>query len=215
MRKNIYVVGGNGFARECYAYINRVSELKDKEIIFAGFLGEGGYVPNLEDYPNMYKGDMSNFTFSEDDYVVIGSGDPLIRKRIYEYLKGKGVKFYTLIDPTTIIFPHSEIGEANIFVKGCIISSQTKIGNGNLFNGDNSIGHDVVIGDFNFLAPGVQMLGHSILGDLNSVGTSSVVLPNAKVGNRNKIAPISAIYTRCKDNGIYMGNPARKMGEVE
>lgn len=212
--KKIYVVGGNGFARECYAYIERISK-DDNEIIFGGFLGEGGYVPDLEDYPEMFKGDVSDFIFDKNDYVVIGSGDPIIRKRIYEYLKNRNIKFYTLIDPSTIIFPFSEIGEANIFVKGCIVSSQTKIGDGNLFNGDISMGHNATVGNFNFLAPGVQLLGYSVVGDLNSIGTNSVVLPKAKIGNRNKIAPISAVYTFCKDNGIYMGNPARKMGEVE
>ena len=211
--KNIYIVGGNGFARECYTYIQRMTE-KDPEINFAGFLGEGGYKANLMAFASRWICDVSEFQFKQNDYAVIGSGYPKIRKRIYEYLKTQNVKFFTVIDPSVIIFPNVQIGEANIFTLNNVISSYCSIGNGNLINNFTIFGHDVHIGDFNFVAPNVQLLGGSSIEDLNSIGTSSVLLPHAKIGNNNKIAPLSAVYKGCGDDCCLVGNPARNMGSI-
>ena len=210
--KKIYIVGGNGFARECYTYVDRMCK-SDSTITFAGFLGEGGYEPELFEFSKFWKGDVSNHEFKEDEYAVIGSGDCEIRKRIYESLKSRNVKFFTVIDPSVIVYPYVEMGEANIFSPNCLVSSQVKIGNCNLFNGFIFIGHDAQIGDFNFRAPHTQILGNVKLQDMNAIGTSSVLLPKAKIGSYNKVAPISAIYKGCKDNCIMSGNPARKIGE--
>lgn len=213
-KKNIYIVGGDGFARECYGYIKRMSE-QDSTINFKGFLGEGGYVPELKDFSKYFISDISEFKFGQNDYIVIGSGNPEIRKRIYEYSKIRGIKFFTVIDPSVVMLDYVNYGEANIFTYGTFLTSNIKIGNGNIFNTCTNVGHDVEIGNFNFLGPNSQLLGHVIIGNYNTVGTNCVFLPKAKVGDCNKIAPLSAIYKRCKSNSYYMGNPAVKVGDIE
>ncbi len=212
--KNIYIVGGNGFARECYGYIKRMSR-QDSTINFKGFLGEGNYVPDLKDFNKYFITDISKFEFGENDYFVLGSGNPGIRRRTYEYLKSRNAKFFTIIDPSVIMLDYIDYGEANIFAFNSFISSQIKIGTGNIFNGFINIGHDVKISDFNFIGPNTQILGNVVIGELNSIGTSSVLLPKVKIGNNNIIAPGSYVYRGCKNNSYYMGNPSVKVGEVE
>ena len=56
--KTIYVVGGNGFAKECYNYIRILSE-KTHEIQFGGFLGHNGYVVDFFDLNGFFKGDVA------------------------------------------------------------------------------------------------------------------------------------------------------------
>ena len=208
--KNVFIVGGNGFARECYTYIQRMTKV-DSSISFKGFLGEGGYIPDLKEFGAFWCGDVADFQFEKNDYVVIGSGDTTIRKRIYEHLKGRLIPFFTVMDPSSVQFHFSELGEANIFTLNCMISSDVKIGNGNLFNGYVAVGHDTKIGNFNFFGPTSQILGEVEIGDLNSIGTSAVLLPHSKIGNNNKIAPLSAVYKGCGDNCCMLGNPARNM----
>ena len=212
--KKIYIVGGDGFARECHTYLMRVMQ-QEGGITFGGFVGEGGHQPDLKDYPDAFKGDLSTFCFQKNDYVVLGSGNPVFRKKTYEAIKEKGVPFFTLIDPSTKISSYVELGEANVFAAFGIISTQVKIGVGNVFNSCVDLGHDVNIGNFNFCAPGMRLLGGVKVGDLNSIGTGSVVLPHMEIGNQNKIAPLSVIYKNCKDNCLMLGNPARQMGEVK
>ncbi len=215
--KKIFIIGGNGFARECYLMLKSV-EGYGTSIFFGGFLGYAtkkfGEV-DYKTYQQFYKGDVEDYEFGEDDYAVIGSGDVKNRKKIYDELKARGVKFYTIISKDTILSDTIEIGEANIFVNPFYSSVNIKIGNGNLINSETSIGHDVEIGDFNFIAPRVCLLGNVKIGSFNSIGIGSVLLPHSKIGNNNKIAPLSAVYKGCKNNCYMLGNPALKEGVVE
>lgn len=214
--KKIYIVGGNGFARECYLYIHWINQA-NPEIQFAGFLGHGGYGHTV-DYKNLqefYKGEVADHEFQPDEYVVIGAGYPVLRKKIYDELKARNLQFFNLIMPYVYLNPTVEIGEANVFVSPFSASINTKIGNCNVFNGDVVLGHDAVIGDCNFFGPKSQILGNVTIGNNNQIGAGSILLPKAKIGNNNIIAPLSAVYKGCKDNCYILGNPALKVGNTD
>lgn len=214
--KRIYIVGGNGFARECYLYLTWMTGV-DPDISFAGFLGHGGYGHTV-DYLNLqefYLGEVSEHKFNIYDYVVIGAGYPDLRKKIYEELKARKVQFFNLIAPYVYINPTVEIGEANVFVAPFTPGPNVKIGNGNVFNGGVVVGHDAKIGDCNFFGGKSHVLGAAIVGDYNQIGTASILLPHSKIGNNNKIAPMSCVYKGCKNNCYMQGNPALKIGDVD
>ncbi|MBR1754520.1 hypothetical protein IJ732_06755 [bacterium] len=214
--KKIYVVGGNGFAKECYQQI-LFQSYQEPEIKFAGFIGHNGYKVDFKSLNEYFVCDLSEFEFGDDDYAVIGAGMPDLRKKIYYDLKQKkNVKFYTVAYfPYCYISPLIEIGEGNIFMSPCCPAPHVKIGNGNVFNGDIVVGHDVEIGDFNFFGGKTQLLGGVKIGNSNQIGVASVFLPYSKIGDNNKIAPISAVYKGCKNNCIMAGNPALKVGDIE
>lgn len=214
--KRLFVVGGNGFARECYCYIKDMSKT-NTDIMFGGFLGHGGYGHTVDylDLQKYYMGEVTEFDFQENDYVVIGAGYPNLRQKIFDDLNNMGLKFYTLLSPSSEISSHINIGQGNIIVNCKFTSHNITIGNGNVFNGDVILGHDVLIGDCNFFGPRSQVLGNVKIGNNNTVGANSILLPKSKMGNNNKIAPLSAIYRGCKNNCYMLGNPAVKMGDVE
>ena len=213
--KKIYIVGGNGFARECY---DNLTTLRDygKEIEFGGFFGHGGYghTVDYKDYQPLYKGEVSEHEFKENEYCIIGAGYPEIRKKIYLDLKRQNAKFYNLITNYTYLTNTAVIGEANIIIGLSILSVNTRLGDGNVLNGDVNIGHDAVIGDFNFFGPRSLILGNVKVGNDNTIGANAILLPNCKVGNHNSVAPLSAVYKGCKNNCYMLGNPALKVGAV-
>lgn len=214
--QKVYIVGGNGFARECYLYLLWMSH-HNPDIQFAGFLGHGGYGHTV-DYKNLqdfYCGEVADHAFSYDEFVVIGAGYPELRRKIYNELKTRGVMFFNLIAPYVYINPTVEIGEANVFVAPFTPGPSIKIGNANVFNGGVILGHDVEIGNCNFFGPRSQILGGAVIGSDNMIGAGSVILPHAKIGNCNKIAPLSAVYKGCKDNCIMQGNPALNAGNID
>lgn len=217
MTKNIFIVGGDGFARECYQYI--VNEMQcDKELQFGGFLGHAGYghTVDYKTWQHLYLGEVSEHIFCDNEYVVIGAAYPDLRKKIYDELKLRNVKFYTIKPQNGVNIKETvEYGEANVFVPGFSPTVNIKIGDGNVFNGDIGIGHDVEIGSFNFFGPRSMLLGNVKVGDNNTIGANVILLPHAKVGNNNKISPLSAVYKGCKNNGYYLGNPAIRIGDVE
>jgi len=83
--KKIYIVGGNGFARECYNYLINLSQY-GREITFGGFLGHNGYGKSVDykEYQKFYVGEVSGHSFKENEYAIIGAGYPEVRKMIYE-----------------------------------------------------------------------------------------------------------------------------------
>ncbi len=210
--KKVFIVGGDGFARECYNHLS-VMKSYDPSVEFGGFLGHGGYGHTV-DYKHLqefYLGEESDHTFKEDEYVIIGAGYPDLRRKIYNDLKKRNVRFFNLIlgkYGSSVTF-----GEANISLYTSL-TVNTKIGNGNVFNGAVIVGHDTEIGDFNFFGSRSSVLGIVKIGNDNTVGTNAVILPHAKIGNNNKVAPLSAVYKGCRNNCYMLGNPALKVGEI-
>lgn len=213
--KNIFIVGGDGFARECYFHLKHSADF-GKEVNFGGFLGHGGYGSSVDykEVQKYYKGEILDYKFQDNDYCVIGAGYPELRKKIYEDIKSMGLKFYTL-KANIYLSDSFEYGEGNIFVAPFDASVNIKIGNGNLFNGNVIMGHDCKIGDFNTFCPSSRILGNVKVGDSNTIGTNAIILPKAKIGSNNMIAPLSVVYRGCKDDCYMIGNPALKVGEVE
>jgi len=209
--KNIIILGNSGSARECYMNLKAVMKVQEN-IKFKGFLSFEGYEGDLGKLSHYFLGVDDDYNYQENDYVIIGLGNPILRKKAFYKLKEKNVKLYNLIHPKAHIDETCEVGEGNVITPDCYFSCDVKIGNGNYFNGFTNSGHDVKIGDFNFIGPHVHFLGDAFVGDLNSIGTMSVLLPNSKIGNGNKIAPLSAIYKGCKNNCYLQGNPAIKIG---
>jgi len=214
MKRKIYIVGGDGFARECYHHIHRMQEW-DPSVEFAGFLGHGGYghAVDYKTYQQFYLGEVADHRFVEDEYAVIGAGYPDLRRKIYDDLKTMGVRFINLV--TSRLFESVVIGEANVIINCGALSPNVQIGNGNVLNGDICVGHDVEIGDFNFCGPKSQLLGYVKVGSDNVIGAGSIVLAHAKIGDGNKIAPLSVVYRGCRNNCYMLGNPAVKVGDVE
>lgn len=212
--KTVYIVGGNGFARECYYNILKMME-KDSSVQFGGFLGHGGYghTVDYKELQKYYLGEVSEHEFKDDEYVVIGAGYPELRQKIYADLKSLNIKFFTIYIGEKL--PKSiEIGESNIFAPPFVCSCNIKIGNNNVFNGDVIVGHDSEIGDCNFFGPRSQVLGGVKVGHFNLIGANAILLPHCKIGNDNKIAPLSAVYKGCRNNSYWAGNPAVKIGEL-
>ena len=65
--KKVFIVGGNGFARECYYNLMLMQE-NDKNIQFGGFLGHGGYghTVDYKDLQPYYIGEVKDYTFKKD-----------------------------------------------------------------------------------------------------------------------------------------------------
>ena len=209
MKKRIYIVGGDGFARECYRFIQIMRKFDDT-VEFAGFLGHGGYghTVDYKTYQQFYLGEVSEHVFAKDEYVCIGAGYPNLRRKIYEDLKDKGIRFANIY--TEPLCESAVIGEANVFVGCGGLSTNVVVKNGNVIN-CGIVGHDAMIGDFNFLGPKSMLLGYASIGNDNVIGAGSIIMAHKSIGNNNKIAPLSVVYRNCNDNLCLLGNPAKRM----
>jgi acetyltransferase-like isoleucine patch superfamily enzyme len=219
--KNIYIVGGNGFAKECVAYINAINAF-DKSIKLGGLVGHNGYRVDFGTLDKFFVGDLRDQKFGQDDYCVIGAGYPELRRKIYDDIVAHGGKFYNLCYNCsadggryygdTFMPEGFEHGRGNIFISCKLMPNVgITVGNGNVFNGGVIIGHDDKIGDFNFFGARNQILGTVSIGNDNTIGANAILMPHAKIGNNNKVSPLSVVYKGCKDNNTLHGNPALKI----
>ena len=210
MKKRIYVVGGDGFARECFHNIQKMRKIDDT-VEFAGFLGHGGYghTVDYKDYQKFYLGEVDEHEFSEDEYACIGAGYPELRKKIYEDLKARGIHLANIY--TEPLCESAVIGEGNVILHSNGLAPNVTMGNGNVLNGAVIVGHDVKIGDFNFLGPRCMLLGYASIGNYNTLGAGAIIMAHKSIGNNNRIAPLSVIYRNCRDNLCMIGNPAKRM----
>ncbi len=210
MKKRIYIVGGDGFARECFHNIEIMRKF-DKSVEFAGFLGHGGFghTVDYKSYQKFYLGEVSEHKFLEDEYACIGAGYPELRRKIFDELKARGIRFANIC--TEPLCESAVIGEGNVIVNCNGLGPNVVLGNGNVLNGNVIVGHDVKVGDFNFLGPRSMLLGYASIGNDNVIGAGTIILAHKSIGNSNRIAPLSVVYRGCKDNENLIGNPATRM----
>lgn len=92
---------------------------------------------------------------------------------------------------------HTEIKNDAFIMKGC------------------HIGHDAIIGERATLSPHVVIGGHSEVGSLTNMGIASVVHQRVIIPNGCMIGMNATVTkkTDLKDNGVYIGSPARWIRE--
>lgn len=205
---SLFFVGNSGAARECY-WVWHQAKAQDPAVpTFKGFFSWRGYKDNLCDLEKYSLGEMLDHTPREGELYVIAVGKPQLRLEIYNWLKEKGVAFYTLRHPDVYICPTARIGEANIFASHCCILDNTTIGDANYFNGAITVGHDSIIGNANMCNQNTTFSGAVRVGDCNHFAPYTLVLEHSRIGHHNTFAPASVVYRGCGDYCHMAGNPA-------
>jgi acetyltransferase-like isoleucine patch superfamily enzyme len=119
-----------------------------------------------------------------------------------------------IIDPTAaIIGEEVEIGE---FV---IIRPKVIVGYGVVVKARATIGEGTVIGTDTFIGPHTCISVWDVQGNHKSVkigkrcfiGTGSIILPGVEIGDDVVIGAGSVVSRHCKEPGIYMGSPCKKV----
>lgn len=218
--KKIVLIGAGGLASEVHSYMSAAMKITfdnrlnaaDSTCSFLGFLSTSNDLAPYEGLEPLFLGDYADFTFAPEIYAAIAIGDAKVRARIYAELKAKGANFINIIDPSCNITPTMTLGLGNIFAPFTHISPNVTIGNNNLFNGFNAVGHDVVIGDDNAVQPYSSIAGFARVGSGNYIASACTIFPKATVGDNVTLSAGSVLFRRAKSNGIYMGNPAKRIG---
>lgn len=208
--KNLIIYGAGGFGREVACWVKSLKELK-----FKGFLDDDKNALNGFGLEEFYLGNMDSYEFKDDDFVVIAIANSDVKEMLYKKLKAKGVKFTNVVHESVIVGDRVRFGEGNIICPYGVISVDVQILDCNIFNLHATIGHDAKIGSFNTFNSHCDITGNTSIKDRNFFGSRVSVLPSAKIGNNNKIAAGSVVYKGIRDNLIYLGNPARKVGKNE
>lgn len=207
--KKLCIVGAGGFAREVLCCFMDEQCLNAQEISSrASFMVadkdlQNEMIMGLEVIPQS--------TFNPLMWeVVVGVGDPSLRKKIAESLPS-ATTFATIIHPSAVISQWVSIGEGSIITAGTIITCNVTIGRHAHLNLHTTIGHDCEIGDYFTTTPGTNISGNCRFGNAVYFGTNSSVRQGIEICDNVTIGMGGVVVKNIKEEGIYVGAPVKKM----
>ena len=131
----------------------------------------------------------SDYNDNKFDYIVNGIGYSCeFRKKCYDALTDRGVKFCNLIHPSVIIGGNVSLGSGNIILPMCHIGPHATIGNDCFVTAQTSIEHHNIIGSHCMFGPGVKFSGSVTVGDCTRFGAGIFVEPHISIGSNCAVA---------------------------
>lgn len=212
--KKIVLYGAGGFGREVALIL---SGLKDKfELI--GYVDDNDQFTagmDINGIPFLGNRDWVVAHKDEDIYYNCTIGNARLKRRIQEELTQMGFRFATILDRSVYIPPTTSVGPGCVMYAGVGISVNCQIGAGVLLNNGVTVGHDAVIGDYTTIMPGTGISGAVKVGSEVSIGGHAFVIPGKKIGNGATVAAGSVVFSNVRAGTTVLGNPARRMRELE
>ena len=216
MVKKIVLIGAGGFGKEVAYLIERINRV-EKTYDLLGFLDDGKQFNTgniINGYP--WLGDSSWILQHKNDvFCNCTIGNASTKAKIQRHLTEQGVRFESIIAPTAGIGPYSEIGAGCVFYGNVGISVNCTVGDGVLMNEGVKLGHDSVVGDYTCIMPGTGISGGCVIGNEVDIGGHVFIVPGKKVGDRARIAAGSIVFSNVRADTTVLGNPAKRMKELE
>lgn len=142
---------------------------------------------------------------------VCAIGYPKERRTAQRALEREGVRFVSLMHPTTRLREGTVVGKGCIIQPNCSISLDCKLGDGVFLNGDVNIGHDAILEDFVTCFPRAQISGKVQIKEAACIGSMVFLNEKRKVGAEAVVAPGSIVFGNVKAGTYVIGNPAKRI----
>lgn len=143
----IFIFGCGAHARKLYQYVAA------SDVGFGGFLSE-----IQEENPPVAGHKILPFdqlgTPEPGDAIVVGIGNPFIRRRLSQACEDKGWQLGTILHRTSYCSPDVLIGAGSVVCAGAIIETGAKIGRGVIVDVGAIIDHDTHVSDFTHIRAG-------------------------------------------------------------
>lgn len=209
--KDIAIYGAGGFGKEVACLIKQINNVEPQWNLI-GFFDDGVGKGVQISHHGMVLGGMQELNaYPESLALAIAIGNPSSLRGVRERVVNDKIYFPNIIAPDFGISDTEtfSIGEGNVIGHGCAVSCDVTIGNFNVFNADIVMGHDVKVGNYNVIMPDIRISGEVTIGEENLIGVGGIILQQIKVGNKVQLGAGAVLMTNPKDNGIYIGNPAK------
>ena len=196
--KKLFIYGVGGFA-DYAAYVFE----NDSEYEVVGTCIEKNYQDkNPKDLKKIKVfEEIEGHLHQEDTFLFIAVGNNVVRERIYQLSKQKGIKMATYISSKASTWANMETGENCFIGEGSVIQPYVKIGdNSILFS--SRIGHHSRLGNHTLLS-GASLGGYVTIGDFSFLGMNSIIQQNIIIGEKNIIGMGVAIKTSTGEGEVY------------
>lgn len=144
--------------------------------------------------------------------IVIGVGDPKVRKIIYDKVKKDGYKLANVIHPNSYISKDALIKEGVVVEMESYIGFDADIGDNVLISAGSIIAHNCILKPHTTVL-GATIAGGCTIGESALLGMGCIIRERTNVGDKALISMGSIVFDDVPSNMIVMGNPARIIGE--
>ena len=207
--EKIVIIGGGGHAKVLISIIK-------KSLLFEII----GYVDNSDlgivlGVPYLGNDDILKEIISQGIKIAaIGIGQVNVtqrRSQVVNRVREIGFTFPVIISKDAIVNEDVLIEEGTQIFDGVVINSGSSIGKFNIVNTKSTIEHDCKIGNFCHIATGAVLSGGVEVDDFSMIGSNSVIVQYKKISSRCMIQSGCVVTKDISEEGIYVGNPARKL----
>lgn len=205
------VIGAKGHAKDL---ILAIEENENEELYFFDEI-------NTKDnfFLNKYKilkteDEVVNL-FRDDPRFILGIGNPITRKNLYERFMKLGGAPHSVISKTSTISNYSTLNVGLNILPFSFISAEASIGIGVLVNCGVSIHHNALIRDFVEIGPGAKILGNCTINELTFIGAGATILPKIIIGRNCIVGANSVVNKNLPENVIATGVPAKVIRKVD
>lgn len=206
MSRKLLLIGGGGHCRSVL-----------DSVLAAGGFDEIGIVDSVgdpclgipvvgtdDDIPALVR---SGWT---EAFVTVGSiGDTRIRRRLYDMIRGYGLKIPVIVDPSAILGKDTDIAEGVFVGKRAVINAGVAVDACAIVNTGAVVEHDCAIGAFAHISPGAVLCGQVQVGKDSHVGAGSVVKQQVRIGEGTLIGAGSVVVGDIPDHVKAYGVPCR------
>lgn len=210
--KDIAIYGFGGLGREVACVINKINEVEPTWNII-GYFDDGEPVGKECKYGKVLGNIDTLNAWPTPLSVVIAIATPKYLELVSSKITNPLVDFPNIIAPGVFMFDEESVslGKGNLITFGCRFSCNVTLGDFNVLDGMISLGHEACIGSYNAIFPETRISGQTSIGDKNFFGARCFVAQCLKVGNGNRFGAGTFVLRKIKDDGLYMGNPAKKV----
>ena len=214
--KKLVLYGAGSVGKEVVSIIETINKNKQTYELL-GFITEAVYFQNgdmIGGYP--WLGDKEwILKHKRDVYCACTIGDAGVRAAIQRDLAKQGVMFETIISTSSHIGKDTEIGQGCVFYRNVSVGANCKIGNGVMLNHGCTVGHDTVVGDYTTVMTASGISGFCKVGSEVKIGGHAFIVPRKKIGDKSTVAAGSVVFTNVRAGTTVLGNPAKRMKEIE
>lgn len=206
------IYGFGGLGREVACVINKINEVEPAWNII-GYFDDGEPVGKECKYGKVLGNIDTLNAWQTPLSVVIAIATPKYLELVSSKITNPLVNFPNIIAPGVFMFDEESVslGKGNLITFGCRFSCNVTLGDFNILDGMISLGHEACIGSYNAIFPETRISGQTSIGDKNFFGARCFVAQCLKVGNGNRFGAGTFVLRKIKDDGLYMGNPAKKV----
>jgi len=137
-----------------------------------------------------------------------------LRRDRYLAAKALGYEFISYVSSRASTWPDLQVGENCLIYEHAIIQPYARIGDNVIIRSGAHISHHCQVGDHAFVAAGVTLGGNVSLGEQAFVGLGAVLRDGVTIAPRTFIGAGAVVVGNTDTDGVYVGNPARKLDKT-